>query len=246
MRKFGIIGHPLAHSFSPKWFAEKFKKEGLNDCRYTAYDLPDINQLPLLLHNLGEELAGLNVTIPYKESVMDFLAGIDKEAAEIGSVNVLKNLPEGWFGFNTDVYGFRQSIGPFLRTEHERALILGTGGSSKSIDYVLKSIGISTVFVSREAKSATNTISYHDLRPESVRHFKLIINTTPLGTWPEVDLLPPIPYEGIGENHLLYDLTYNPPQSKFLSEGAIRGAQTINGYNMLVMQAEKSWEIWNS
>lgn len=246
MRKFGIIGHPLSHSFSPSWFAEKFRKEGIENCTYTAYDLPEITNFPELLRELGAELNGLNVTIPYKESIIEFLAGIDREAAEIGAVNVLKNQPEGWIGFNTDAYGFRQSIGPFLRTEHERALVLGTGGSSKTIGYVLKNLGISAVFVSRDPHASSNVIGYNELRPESVHHYKLIINTTPLGTWPNTDTCPPIPYDGISEQHLLFDLTYNPSESKFLREGAKRGAQVINGYNMLVLQAEKSWEIWNS
>lgn len=245
MKKYGIIGHPLTHSFSPKYFAEKFGKEGLNDFEYRAYDLDKINELPSLLDQLGKELRGLNVTIPYKEKVLDYLAGIDPLAMKIGAVNTLKPTSDGWIGFNTDHYGFSKSLAPLLSPFQERALILGTGGASKSVAVALEDLGISWLKVSRNP-STDKQIAYSDLNAVALSSFPIIINTTPLGTSPNVDGLPDIPYEHLTEKNLLYDLVYNPEVTAFMKKGMEKGAKVSNGYNMLVLQAEKAWEIWNS
>lgn len=215
------------------------------DCTYTAFPIRSLEELPFFLKQHSDDIAGFNVTIPFKQSIIPFLDQIDEHAAKIGAVNTVKRVDGQWKGFNTDYFGFKKSIGPFLDQNHERALVLGSGGASKAVIAVLNDIGVQTLTISRNPKS-NNEMAYSDLGPEVMKHFKLIINTTPLGTFPDVSGKVSIPYDCITEDYLLYDLVYNPTITAFMQEGLKRGARAVNGYNMLVLQAEKAWEIWNS
>jgi shikimate dehydrogenase len=256
MRKYGLIGNPLTHSFSKDHFSHKFKSENIHDAEYELYAIAGIEQLPDLLKK-NPELCGLNVTIPYKESVIPFLNEIDDTAKAIGAVNCIRinnvkvpdiTLPVPYLiGYNTDAFGFRQSIKPFLETQHERALILGTGGASKAVHYVLKEIGIDCYFVTRD-KSGTDlqkVFEYSELNEHVMKAFKLIVNTTPLGMFPDTHTYPEIPYQHISSSHLLYDLVYNPAETEFLKRGKAHGASVVNGLSMLKQQAEEAWRIWN-
>ncbi len=243
MRKFGLIGYPLGHSFSKKYFTDKFVKNNISGCEYELYPLEDVKQLPQLLAD-NPKLEGLNVTIPHKEAVIPFLDKLSDEAAQIGAVNCIRIENGLKTGYNTDAFGFHQSIKPFLEPHHSRALILGTGGASKAVAYILGKIGIDYLFVSREAKGS-NQISYEQLNELALRYHKFIINTTPLGTYPNMDQCPAIPYEFITAEHFLVDLVYNPEKTLFMQKGEEKGAMILNGYPMLQQQAEKSWEIWN-
>lgn len=241
MPEFGLIGKNISYSFSRKYFQEKFKKEQLA-YSYINFDLENITQFPNILKE-NSKLIGMNVTIPYKESILVYLDALSPEAKDIGAVNTIKITSSGkLIGYNTDYYGFQKSLKPVLTKQHKSALILGTGGASKAIEYALKDWNIQTLFVSRTAKE--NVLSYGQLTKEIIQSHSLIINTTPLGTYPNVGSFPAIPYSFITSNHLLYDLTYNPSNTMFMKKGSINGAQTINGYDMLVQQAEKAWEIW--
>ena len=246
MKKYGLIGHPLTHSFSKKYFDQKFLMENRSDSIYELYDIIKIDELKQVLSN-NRELVGLNVTIPYKELVMDYLDEIDGVAQKIGAVNTIKicKLSGKLKGYNTDHFGFAQSLKPFLNNQHERALILGTGGAAKAVKHVLNDLNIPFLSVSRSPQNDSE-ISYEDINEHVIKYHQLIINTTPLGTFPKVDEKPNLPYECINKVHLLYDLVYNPEVTAFLQEGLNRNAKTINGYQMLVMQAEKAWEIWNA
>lgn len=261
---FGLIGYPLSHSFSKKYFTEKFEKENIPDCEYNLYPIEDANQFTQLIAN-NPSFAGLNVTIPFKESIIPFLDELDETAKAVGAVNCIKiessirYQVSRLIGYNTDIYGFRQSIKPFLETQHERALILGTGGASKAVAYVLKEIGIDCYFVSRnkekEARnknqdpiaigSGAKTFLYEELNENMINAFKLIVNTTPVGMFPNVNEVPEIPYNFISSSHLLYDLIYNPSETEFLKRGKLQGASTVNGLSMLHQQAEEAWRIWN-
>ncbi len=243
MKLFGLIGHPLSHSFSKKYFSEKFKSENITDCEYELFDIKSINELPLLLKQ-NPNLKGLNVTIPYKESVIPFLSELSKEAKEIGAVNTIKIDGNKLIGDNTDYFGFKQSLKPFIEIKHERALILGTGGASKAVEYALKSININCLFVSRNP-TKENEISYEDVNEYVIKHHQIIVNTTPVGTFPNAIEKPAIDYDLITSSHLLYDLVYNPKETLFLKEGRRRGAIILNGYQMLQLQAEKAWQIWS-
>ena len=247
MRLFGLIGYPLEHAFSGKYFADKFEQEGINDCEYRLFPLPRIEEMTSLLIQYPN-LEGLNVTIPYKEAVKNYLHTMDGEAFEVGAVNTIKIYPQGkdrhLKGFNTDIHGFRESLMPLLNPAHEKALILGSGGASLAVKHVLEKLGISYWIVSR--KPGADRITYENLDAQLISECKLIINTTPIGMYPDVQNCPPIPYEGIGNSHLLYDLVYNPATTTFLREGKERGATIKNGLEMLEQQAEKSWEIWNN
>ena len=254
MKQYGLIGYPLSHSFSKKYFTEKFEKEHIQNCEYNLFPIENIDLLPNLIAN-NPSLVGLNVTIPYKESVIPFLDELDETAKAVGAVNCIKiqphpTSPKGrrLVGYNTDVYGFRQSIKPFLEIQHERALILGTGGASKAVAYVLKNIGIDCYFVSRNKsqKSSDKMLSYEELNENVIHAFKLIINTSPVGTFPNINDAPVLPYEYLSTKHHLFDLIYNPSETSFLKKGKSRGATTQNGYEMLVLQAEASWDIWNN
>lgn len=243
IRRFGLIGYPLVHSFSKDYFNGKFSEWGLTDCVYENYSIRDIAQFTQLL-SAHPDLNGLNVTIPHKESVIPYLTEMDAIAAEVGAVNCIRIQGGVAKGYNTDVYGFEMSIKPFLENHYERALILGTGGASKAVAYVLRKWGIPFHSVSR-TPAGEHEMSYDVLKPEVMHHFPLIINTTPLGTYPDIDACPYLPYEGLSQKHFLYDLIYNPQETTFLRLGRLAGAKTMNGYAMLIKQAEKSWEIWN-
>lgn len=242
--KFGLIGKNISYSFSPKYFTEKFSKMGLNDFKYFNFDIPEIEEFPFILYHKEHEFKGLNVTIPYKESIMRYLNEVDDEAKEIGAVNTIKITDDNkLIGYNTDVYGFQKSIEPLLKLHHKKALILGTGGASKAVGFAFKKMGIEFKFVSR--KVSENVFLYSLLTKEILDEYTIIINCSPVGTHPNVNEAPNIPYQFINEKHLLFDLIYNPAETKFLKEGKSRGATIKNGYDMLELQAEKSWDIWN-
>ena len=236
---FGIIGYPLSHSFSPAYFHEKFKREKIN-AHYKLFELKSINEFPELLKH-HKELSGINVTIPYKQSIIQYLDALDTAAAEIGAVNCIR-FKEGLLkGFNTDVRGFEKSLKPLLKPHHNNALILGSGGGSLAVQFVLRKLNIGFSVVSR-----TQQLTYEILDDEMIEKHTLIINTTPTGMYPHVKEMPDIPYRSIGDKHLLYDLIYNPEETKFLQVGKEKGAQIKNGFEMLQLQAEESWKIWNS
>jgi shikimate dehydrogenase len=243
MRRFGLIGKDISYSFSPGYFREKFNRLGLVDCSYEIFDLPDISHFPGL-RDRHPDLEGLNVTIPYKEAVIPYLDRLEKQAREIGAVNTIRFAGNRLEGHNTDVVGFRESLRPLLGPADKAALILGTGGASKAVAYGLRQLDISFRFVSRKPKDGQ--LSYDDLDPELLRQHEILINCTPLGTYPDVGHSPPLPYEAIDSTHLLYDLIYNPPETTFLKQGLERGARIKNGLEMLRLQAEASWEIWNA
>lgn len=242
MRSFGLIGKSLSHSFSQRFFSQMFAEKGI-EAVYNLYEIPDVSYLrPLITAN--PNLVGLNVTIPFKETVLAELDEIDPEAEKIGAVNTILISRGKLKGFNTDFYGFRDSIKPFLAHGMERALILGTGGASRAVDFALRSLGIEVLFVSR-SPSGKNQVHYKDINEQALRAFRLIVNTTPLGTFPDVDALPDLPYQYITSEHLLYDLVYNPAETAFMKAGKSRGAAVTNGLTMLHLQAMKSWGIWN-
>jgi shikimate dehydrogenase len=242
MKKFGLIGFPLEHSFSRKFFSEKFEKENI-DAVYNLYELENINLFSKLVKN--ENLYGLNVTIPYKETIIPFLDKIDETAKKIGAVNVIKfdKNQNQLIGYNSDCVGFEKSLLPLLKSHHSKALILGTGGASKAINYVLQKLNIETKFVSRTANK--NQLTYQDLTKEIMEQFTIIVNTTPLGMFPKIETFPPIPYIFLTSNHLLFDLVYNPKETTILKYGLLHGCSIKNGYEMLVEQALESWRIWN-
>ena len=238
---FGLVGASLGHSFSKKYFSEKFDKEALN-YDYLNFELKCIEDIkPLLLRN---DLGGLNVTIPYKESVISFLDEITEQAQRIGAVNTIQFINGKTIGHNTDVFGFKQLIKPFFESQHERAIILGTGGAAKAVAFVLEEIGASVIYISRNPKTE-NEFAYSDMNAQMLDSCKLIVNTTPIGTFPNINDCPNIPFEFLTPKHLVVDLIYNPEKTKFLQESAKMGAWIINGKTMLEQQAEKSWEIWN-
>ncbi|NNF18783.1 MAG: shikimate dehydrogenase [Flavobacteriaceae bacterium] len=243
MHKFGLVGKNIEYSFSRKYFSEKFSRLGLADHHYVNFDLPGLSEIETLLQNPGD-VKGLNVTIPYKEAVLPLLSSVDPEAKKIGAVNTIKFTAKGTMGYNTDVYGFRASLLPHLKSTHKNALILGTGGASKAVAYVLDELGITYTYVSRNPMEGQ--YHYTDLDQQLISKTTLLVNCTPLGTYPEVDRKPQIPYEAIGEHHLLFDLIYNPEITAFMAAGQEGGAATLNGYEMLKLQAEKAWQIWNS
>ena len=245
MDKYGLIGYPLGHSFSISYFNQKFKDEDI-DAVYENFEIPSIDLLPEVIDS-NPELRGLNVTIPYKQKVIPFLDNISPEARAIGAVNVIKVIHEGknvkLKGYNSDVIGFTQSIEPMLERFHKKALILGTGGASKAIDYGLKSLGLETVFVSRYERP--DTIQYDKITPEVVKEYNVIVNCTPLGMYPHTDECPLLPYEAMDSRTILYDLIYNPDETMFMKRGAEYGANVKNGLEMLLLQAFASWEFWH-
>ena len=245
MDKYGIIGHPLGHSFSKNYFNEKFHDEGI-DAEYINFDIQNIGNLPeVLATNPG--LKGLNVTIPYKEKVLSYLDYISVEARAIGAVNVIRVEHKGnnvlLKGYNSDVIGFTRSIEPILEKFHRKALVLGTGGASKAISYGLRSLGLETVLVSRFERPGT--IQYKDITPDVVREYKVIVNCTPCGMYPNYEECPELPYEALDSHNLLYDLIYNPDETLFMKKGREQGALTKNGIEMLLLQAFASWDFWN-
>ena len=243
----GLIGKSLSHSFSKSYLEEKFIKENTSNFLYSNFDLDNLDTFPELV--LKHQLSGLNVTKPYKESIIPFLNELDITAKEIGAVNCIKitwknNVPF-LKGYNTDYYGFAQSIKPFLEPIHQKALILGTGGASKAIAYTLKNVGVDFYYVTTGEKKAANYFHYSELNEYVLNAFKLIVNCTPIGMYPKTDVCPEIPFQYITTEHLLYDLIYNPEETLFLQKGKAQSAVTINGLNMLKLQADKAWEIWN-
>ena len=246
MDKYGLIGYPLGHSFSISYFNQKFTDEGIN-AKYVNFEIASIDELPEVLGS-NPKLRGLNVTIPYKEKVIPFLDSVTPEARSIGAVNVIRVSHDGskikLKGYNSDVIGFTKSIEPMLEKKwHKKALILGTGGASKAINYGLKSLGLETVFVSRYEKP--DTIQYESITPDVVREYNVIVNCTPLGMYPHTEECPTLPYEAMDSHTILYDLIYNPDETLFMRRGAERGAQTKNGLEMLLLQAFASWEMWH-
>lgn len=246
MKRFGLIGYPLGHSFSKKYFSEKFEKEGLQNLEYELYPIESIEELPELIKS-EKGLSGLNVTIPYKEQVIAYLDEIDPKAERIGDVNCIKIQGKKLIGYNTDYSGFKESLVKFVGPNPmpERALILGTGGASKAVKAALEDLGIEHQFVSRNPKEGQ--LSYDLLNTQySILHAaKLIINTTPLGMAPNTDTLPPLPYEQLTKEHFLYDLVYNPLKTAFMQKGIDAKCWVKNGLEMLHGQAEAAWEIWN-
>ncbi len=241
-REFGIIGHPLTHSFSPSFFNKKFEEENI-DAMYTAFEIEHISQFPILLQQ-HPNLCGLSVTIPYKKTVIPHLDELDDAAKNIGAVNCIAIDNGKLKGFNTDVFGFSESLHPLLQPQHNRALILGTGGSSLAVQYVLKQLNIPFQMVSRNKGNLA--LCYEDLNEATIHAHTLIINTTPLGMFPKTNDCAPIPYEALTPHHLLFDLVYNPQETLFLQKGKAQGATIKNGLAMLHLQALRSWEIWNS
>jgi len=246
MKQLGLIGYPLGHSFSKKYYLEKFRNEGIKNIDYDLYPLSTIEEFPSLYLN-NPEFYGVNVTIPYKQDVMQYLTELSEEAKEIAAVNCIQIRHETdgvkLKGFNTDAYGFEKSLEPLLKPNHNKALIFGNGGATKAVAYSLKKLGIDFKIVSR-TKTGDN-LSYEDLTEELIQNTPLLINCTPLGTFPKTEECPALPYHAISSEHLLYDLIYNPEETLFLKKGKERGAAIKNGYEMLVLQAEKNWEIWN-
>ncbi|UOQ53420.1 shikimate dehydrogenase family protein [Hymenobacter cellulosivorans] len=245
MRQFGLIGLKLEHSFSQTYFSQKFETLGLDDCQYNLFELGSIKDL-LQLCDQQPDLQGLNVTIPFKEQVWPYLDEVAPSAARIGAVNVIEFTADGRrVGHNTDYIGFRDSLRRFypVRGDEAGALVLGTGGSSKAVEAALRELGIRYWLVSRNPLA--QGLTYADLTPAIVAAHSLIINTTPLGTFPNMDECPPIPYQQLTAQHYLYDLIYNPSETLFMAKGAEQGAQTKNGFEMLCLQAEESWRIWN-
>lgn len=243
MRVFGLIGQPLTHSFSGQYFTEKFRTLGLFDHQYNLYPLPDLSGFLDWVRAI-DGLVGLNVTIPYKKSILPFLDETHLPAG-LDACNCLHLQAGKLVGFNTDVIGFSESLQPLLRPHHDQALILGHGGAAEAVCFVLNQLHIPYRIVGRKAGQGVD-LTYSDLSVEVVRGARLIIQTTPLGTYPNIEEYPAIPYEAIGSEHLLYDLVYNPAKSRFLGMGAARGATIKNGEEMLVLQAEASWRIWNA
>jgi shikimate dehydrogenase len=243
MRLFGLIGFPLSHSFSKKFFTEKFEKEGLDDCRYELFPIESINQLEDVVRK-HPELAGLNITIPYKEQVLSFLDEKDDAVKKIKACNCIVIKDGKWKGYNTDVLGFERSLREKLGPNHTKALILGTGGAAKAVEFVLTRLKIPSRYVSRTPSG--DNYSYEQLTSSVIADYPLIVNTTPLGMYPSVNEAPQLPYEALTSRHYLFDLVYNPEKSLFLQKGEQQGATINNGYQMLVIQAEESWKIWNS
>ncbi len=261
MKKYGLIGFPLTHSFSKKYFTEKFEKEGIEDHSYELFELENLSDFPEFIKaNTG--LCGLNVTIPHKIGAVFYTNWLEPEAKKVEAINCIKIIKESAIetafsgevgfvdqdfrleGYNTDIHGFENSLKPLLKLQHNKALVLGNGGATRAVKYVLKKLRIPYLVVSRRPK--LTHISYEQVTAEMIKNYKLIINTTPLGTAPDLAAFPPIPYEAITNQHLLYDLIYNPEKTVFLQKGEAQGATIKNGYEMLVLQAEKSWEIWNN
>lgn len=242
MKQYGLIGYPLSHSFSKRFFSEKFEKEGLLDCSYELFPIPSIDQLSDLLKSVPD-LKGLNVTIPYKEAVLGFLDVPNATVLETGACNCIRIEEGTLYGYNTDVIGFEQSLQPLLQPHHKSALILGTGGAAKAVAWVFKKRKIPFQYVSR-TRSA-NTIAYEDLNKEGFQQYQIVVNTTPLGMQPFTEDKPSIPYQWVDASYLFYDLIYNPAETLFLKEALQRGAIAKNGLEMLEIQALESWKCWN-
>ena len=245
MKLYGLIGYPLGHSFSKQYFTEKFIKEGLEDCAFEAFPISSIDQFSDLLKGNGS-LKGLSVTIPYKEKVLDFVTELSEEVKFIGATNSIKINGDKLIAYNTDIVGFEQSFIKLLQPHHTKALILGTGGASKAVQYVCKKLGIEFLVVTRNEDVAAGFINYSMIDEAMMNEFTVIINASPVGMSPDENVCPAIPYQFINASHYLYDLVYKPAKTLFLQKGEEQGATIENGYDMLIIQAEASWKIWNS
>lgn len=248
MRTYGLIGYPLEHSYSPDFFNKKFKEEKIKDVRYELFPLENISEFPDLIKT-HPDIRGLNVTIPYKESVIKYLDSIEPDAKIASAVNTIRidHSPLGLRlkGYNTDIYGFKTTLKEVLTSNHTKALILGSGGASKAVQFVLDTLGIMFMIVSRNP-TGNQQISYKEITDTMLVSHPLIINTTPSGMFPETSEYPRIPYHALSSENILYDLIYNPKETNFIKFGKINGARTVNGIRMFKLQAEKSWEIWNN
>jgi shikimate dehydrogenase len=243
LRQFGLLGKNISYSFSKKYFTDKFALENLAECSYENFDIQTIEEFPSIIAN-NSGLIGLNVTIPYKESVITYLDKLSKNASQIGAVNVIRVTKKGNLkGYNSDYYGFIKSLKPLLQPHHKKALILGTGGAAKAISFALDKLGIPFTFVTREEKEGM--INYNRINATTFDNYHIIINCTPVGTSPNTKEFPPIPYNFFTSNHLAFDLIYNPEETQFLKKAKKKGAITKNGLEMLIFQAEKAWKIWN-
>lgn len=244
MKLYGLIGYPLGHSFSKQYFSEKFAKEGLNDCSFEAFPIPSIDLFPALLRE-NPELKGLSVTIPYKEQVLKFVTEISEEVKYIGATNSIKINGNKLTAYNTDIVGFEQSFSKLLQPHHKKALVLGTGGAAKAVQYVLSKLSIEFLVVSRAENLQTGYINYKMIDEKIMKEYSIIINCSPVGMSPNENACPNIPYHSINAQHYLYDLVYKPSKTLFLQKGEENGALVQNGYEMLLIQAEASWKIWN-
>jgi shikimate dehydrogenase len=245
MKIYGLIGNPLSHSFSKKYFTEKFRIENIAGCDYLNFEIKDLQrEIPELKNN--PLLAGLNVTIPYKSDIIPFLDTLSDVCSEINACNCIKIKKGKWEGFNTDVIGFEKSFTPHLQFHHTKALILGTGGSSKAVAYVLKKLGINFLFISRKKNISGDIINYESISSSLMQEYPVVINTTPAGMFPNADAYPPLPYEAVSDNNYFFDLVYNPSKTLFLSKAEAMGASIKNGGDMLSIQADESWKIWNN
>ena len=242
-KQYGLVGRNISYSFSKDYFTKKFETDNLIHCTYENFDIENLFEFKQIIIK-NPELKGLNVTIPYKETIIPFLDKLSKKAKKIGAVNTIKFNSKGKLkGYNTDFYGFEKALKPLLNFNHKKALILGTGGASKAVAFALKNLNIEYTFVSR--KTQRNYLSYEKLNHTIFKEYQIIINCTPLGTFPDVELFPNIPYQFFTENHIAFDLIYNPTTTQFLKKAKQNGATVKNGLEMLVFQAEKAWEIWN-
>ncbi|RKD90545.1 shikimate dehydrogenase family protein [Mangrovibacterium diazotrophicum] len=248
MKTYGLIGYRLGYSFSKGFFTEKFEKENLQEHEYVNFELDTIDEFPGIFEK-NDHIAGLNCTIPYKQQIMPFLDEIDEEAATVGAINTVKIIRSEagvkLKGFNTDIYGFENSLKPMLSEKHKKALILGTGGASKAIKYILKKLGLSYVSASIEETLNEGEIRYEEINEDLLKEYLVVINATPLGTFPKVENCANIPYEFLTSDHVLFDLVYNPEETLFMKKGKAQGAAVKNGLEMLHLQAIKAWEIWN-
>jgi len=246
MRKYGLVGYPLGHSFSKKYFSGKFLNEHIADCSYENFPLVNINLLPKLLKE-EPDLCGLNVTIPYKSAVLSYVDIIDEEAKEIGAVNVLKIKREGVkiiiYGYNSDITGINDTLQPYINCNVQNAMVLGTGGSSRAVCHVLAKLGLNVTRISRNKTQGVMT--YSDIDKRMIETTQLIVNTTPLGMFPDIARMPDLDYSSLNRKHILFDLVYNPEKTAFLTKGEEQGCTTLSGLTMLHSQAEKAWEIWN-
>lgn len=243
MKLFGLIGYPLGHSFSKQYFTDKFEKENITGCTFEAFPIASIDEFPQLLKE-NPALRGLSVTIPYKEQVLRFIDELSPEVKAIGATNSIKIAEGKLTAYNTDIAGFEKSFVKLLQPHHKKALVLGTGGASKAVQYVLHKLGIDFLTVTRNKEGKPGHITYHDIDEAVMKEYLVVINCSPAGMYPNDAIAPAIPYDLISKDHYLYDLVYKPAETLFLKNGKERGAVTENGYEMLLLQAEESWRIW--
>lgn len=245
MKLYGLIGFPLTHSFSKTYFEQKFEKEGIRDCAFENFELEHIGQVEDMLQQ-NPSLQGFAITIPHKKKILPFLADSTPDVQEMQACNCVKLVNGKLYGFNTDTIGFVQSLQKHLQPHHTKALILGSGGAANAVEFVFRKLKIDFRTVSRNASEESNTITYDNLNEGILADHTLIVNATPLGTYPKIEGAPPIPYQFITSRHYLFDLVYNPAKTRFLEKGKEQGAAIQNGYDMLTIQAEENWRIWNS